>query len=344
MNRRLSLTREQVLAFRRLVGSLDTRLPFGAAALRVAAWAGLQDSMPRAALLSIHARVSDASSDAWAHESLIQVWGPRYSAFVVAAEDLPIFTLGRYPDDARGQARAENAATSVENFLKTSRMSYGTAGSALGVNPNSLRYGATTGRIAMRWEGARAPQIWALPAPTISPQEARLELARRYLHVYGPATARSFGTWAGIPERSARKAFDDLRAELTEVRTPIGDAWILSSDEPAVGSSTKSAGRMLVRLLPSGDAYFLLQGRDRELLVPDSHRRGELWTSRVWPGAMLIDGEIAGVWRRANEKVTVDMWRNLAAAERTAVEAEASTMPLPGLTRPISVTWQSEAR
>src|SRR6266511_6406289 len=52
----LVLTRAQVLAFRRSVQALDERLPAGAASLRRAAWAGLQDSMPRAALLSIHAR------------------------------------------------------------------------------------------------------------------------------------------------------------------------------------------------------------------------------------------------------------------------------------------------
>jgi hypothetical protein len=51
------LTRRQILAFRRRFGGLDERMPAGAKPLRGAAWAGLQDSMPRAALLSLHARV-----------------------------------------------------------------------------------------------------------------------------------------------------------------------------------------------------------------------------------------------------------------------------------------------
>jgi hypothetical protein len=54
---RLNLTRRQVLAFRRQAGALGERLPAGRDSLRRAAWAGLQDSMPRAALLSLHARV-----------------------------------------------------------------------------------------------------------------------------------------------------------------------------------------------------------------------------------------------------------------------------------------------
>ncbi|MBK7623835.1 MAG: hypothetical protein IPJ14_14515 [Kineosporiaceae bacterium] len=54
---------------------LDERLPWSAASLRRAAWAGLQDSMPRAALLSIHARVAQTLPTALDDASLMQVWG-----------------------------------------------------------------------------------------------------------------------------------------------------------------------------------------------------------------------------------------------------------------------------
>ena len=97
-NRRLELTRSQVLAFRRRVSGLDRRLPAGAKSLRVAAWAGLQDSMPRAALLSIHARVEGTEPGTWEDPSLVQVWGPRFSAYVVAEVDRALFTVARMPD------------------------------------------------------------------------------------------------------------------------------------------------------------------------------------------------------------------------------------------------------
>jgi hypothetical protein len=58
----LRLTRTQILAFRQAVQALDERLPHDTSSLRRAAWAGLQDSMPRAALLSIHARVEGTPS------------------------------------------------------------------------------------------------------------------------------------------------------------------------------------------------------------------------------------------------------------------------------------------
>ena len=103
---RLDLTRAQILAFRRHAGGLDVRRARGPDALRRAAWAGLQDSMPRAALLSIHARVAGTGPGTWEDPSLVQLWGPRYSVFVVAARDVAVFTLGTLPDDAKGRHRA----------------------------------------------------------------------------------------------------------------------------------------------------------------------------------------------------------------------------------------------
>jgi hypothetical protein len=63
-----------------------------------------------------------------------------------------------------------------------------------------------------------------------------------------------------------------------------------------------------------------------------------LWTSCVWPGAVLVDGEIVGTWRRAQAKLTVEPWRKLSPAERDAVVAEAETLPLPGVER-VAVHW-----
>jgi hypothetical protein len=79
VRRRLDLTREQILAHRRKVQALDERLAPGPDSLRHAAWAGLQDSMPRAALLSIHARVEGTRPSTWEDPSLVQLWGPRFS-------------------------------------------------------------------------------------------------------------------------------------------------------------------------------------------------------------------------------------------------------------------------
>jgi hypothetical protein len=337
--RPLDLSTAQILAFRRRVGALGTRLAPGPTSLRQAAWAGLQDSMPRAALLSLHARVEATTQSTLEGDALAQIWGPRFSAFVVAAVDVPVFTLGRFPDDARGQRVATETAARLREFLGDRQMPYGEVGEALGVVPNSLRYATTTGTVLIRWDGARQPTIRAVPPPEMTPSEARLELARRYVHVFGPSTPRAFGLWAGLGSQESAAAFDGLRPTLAPVRTPIGDRWILADDEP--GYLAPASPAVGARLLPSGDAYFLLQRADREVLLSDAARRGELWTPRVWPGALLVDGEIVGTWRRAGATVTARPWVRLMSTARDAVEAEAASLPLPGLDRPIRVVWDA---
>jgi len=334
---RISLTRRQIVDFRRRAAGLDERPRRGIRAIERAAYAGLQDSMPRAALFSIHARVGGTNAGDWEHPALVQLWGPRFSAYAVAARDVALFTLGRLPDDAAGRARAFDTADRLAAVLGDRRMPFGEAGRLLGVGHNSLRYAAPTGRVLMRWDGARQPEIWMVPAPDVDPAAARRELAKRYLHVFGPTTPEAFAAWAGIASASGVAAFDALRGSMTPVRTPIGVAWTLSRDEEALRSAPGAAAP--ARLLPSGDTFWLLHGRDRELLVPDAARRSALWTPRVWPGALLVDGDVAGTWRRAGHRVTIEPWRRLSAARREAVAAEAEMLPVPGAEGQIAIDW-----
>jgi Winged helix DNA-binding domain len=334
---RLGLTRQQILAFRRRVSALDERMPPGPESLRRAGWAGLQDSMPRAALLSLHARIEGVEPSIWEDPSLAQLWGPRYSTYVVPKRDFALFSLGRYPEDDKGRLRAERIAEQLHAQLDGARKTDREIGQALGVNPNAFRYAATTGTVAIRWEGARAPTVWTVPAPAVDPADACRELARRYLHVFGPTTADGFARWAGISRRAATAAFVSLEGSLLAVRTPLGDEWLLADDEPAV--LAPEAAPAPARLLPSGDAYFLLAGAERELLVPRVDQRQRLWTSRVWPGALLVDGEIRGTWRRAQHTVRIDAWTRLSRGARDAIEAEAGALPLPGVERSIAVVW-----
>ena len=334
---RLDLSREQILAYRRQAGGLSERLPMSPEALRQAAWVGLMDSSPRAALLQLHARIEGVTPTTWQDPALSQVWGPMFSVFVVAEADAALFTLGRLSTEASKREFAIDTANKLDAFLAGRRMSYGEAGHAMGRNPNSLRYGTTTGRLRIRWEGARSPLIWTVAPPEISPGDARLELARRYLHIFGPTTPQAFLRWAGVRSRSPAEAFDGLRSEITLVRTPIGEAWVLTGDEAALRAPV--AETTAVRLLPSGDSYWLAWGADRELMVPDAKQRAELWTPRVWPGAVLVEGEIVGTWRRANAVVDIAPWVQLTPSQREAVEAEARSFPLPGLAGRIVTRW-----
>src|SRR3954453_17731985 len=105
----------------------------GAQSLRCAAWAGLQDSMPRAALLSLHARVDGVASSTLADPSLAQLWGPRYHTYVVPKRDFALFSLGRFPDNAKSRLRAERMAERLHAHLDGREMTDREVGRALGI-------------------------------------------------------------------------------------------------------------------------------------------------------------------------------------------------------------------
>ena len=241
------------------------------------------------------------------------------------------------PQSLRRAAWAFDIASRLHALLDGKRMPFGKAGQAMGVQPNSLRYPAQTSTIILRWDGARQPVIWTAPAPDMDPRHASVEFARRHLHIFGPATVAAFAKWAGIRPTEARAGFEALADALTPVRTPVGNAWILAEDLAAFRASGGSAAP--ARLLPSGDMYYLFWGSDQGLLVPEAERRAALWTTQIWPGAPLVRGEIAGVWRRSSAEVKIEAWRRLSSAEREAIEVEMVSLPLPGLNRPITVRW-----
>lgn len=295
--------------------------------------------MPRAAVLSVNARVEGAPPLVWDDPVFVQVWGPRFAVYVVAERDRAVFTLGRLSDDPQARDLAYDLASRFERALGGERVPMREAGARLGLSDtNQLRYAAPTGTVLVRWEGAGTVFVWAAPAPELTPADARLELVRRYLHYLGPGTSAGFANWAGIKPRFTGSNFEALQGELVPVKTSFGEAFILASDEESFRTVVEPPAP--ARLLPSGDPFWLFHGEARALVVPEPRLRDELWTPRVWPGAILVDGEIAGTWRRAGHRLAAHPWRKFSATEIDAVEAEAASLPLPDLDRPVEVSWE----
>ncbi|WP_028642910.1 DNA glycosylase AlkZ-like family protein [Nocardioides sp. URHA0020] len=68
--------------------------------------------------------------------------------------------------------------------------------------------------------------------------------------------------------------------------------------------------RAYLRLLGPFDLF--LQGRDRELVVPDASARPDLWRTLGRPGGVLAGGELIGSWRPRSKgrrlQVAVTVW------------------------------------
>ena len=339
-----SITRENVLAFRQRTTHLDRRLPPGR--LVEAAFAGLQDSSPRSAVLALHARVKDVSPSAWKDPQFVQIWGPRGAVYVVPRADVAVFTLGRLPRNPVLGAEVRAAAERASRAFRSRQNSLERALSerATGLNFRELRIASITGAVRIEWDGAAISWRIVEP-PTEEPEAARLELARRFLRSVGPSTPKEFawwtGGWSGSFVSATRGELSDAQQtfryhdmELIEVELEGQKRLVLRADrsrlERAVPVDT-------LRLLPAGDPY--LASQDRALLVPQPRFRSELWPKSVWPGALMVNCELVGTWRRQVGRVTVRAWRPLESEVKDAVEHEVSRMPIESATK--EVRWST---
>lgn len=142
------------------------------------------------------------------------------------------------------------------------------------------------------------------PAP-IEEAEALARLGRRYLAGHGPATAEDLAAWSGIGLRRARRA--------------------LAGSAGGGAPDTGPAARSQVALLGHFDPY-LLGYASRDLVLDRRHaRRIQAGGGFVAP-ALLVDGRVAGTWRRGGgewlepfEPLGEDV---LVAAERERADVE----------------------
>jgi Winged helix DNA-binding domain len=163
--------------------------------------------------------------------------------------------------------------------------------------------------------------VFGLPPKAPPVDDPGAELARRFLHAYGPARPRLLAGWAGVATSHAN-ALWQRAGPIVPVDVDGAKAWALAEDASALTDPAQPEG---VRLLGNLDP--LNAGRDRELLVPDPAVRKRIWTALGGPGTVLVSGEVAGLWRPAKKGkkllVTVEPLGKLAPATRDQLAAEA---------------------
>jgi hypothetical protein len=181
------------------------------------------------------------------------------------------------------------------------------------------------------------PVLQPMPGFTVAPAfEDRLDPVRAYLHLLGPATHKQVAEYVDAPVREVQARWPE---DAVEVQVDGETRWMLEADVEALQSAEAHA----TRLLGPYDLY--LQARDRATLVTDPAKVKALWPVLGRPGAVLIDGEIAGLWRprKAGKKFTVavEPWRDLEPAERKLVEVEAEKLAAFRGTALTGLDWSS---
>jgi hypothetical protein len=157
-----------------------------------------------------------------------------------------------------------------------------------------------------------------------------LEVARRYIHGYGPTTGADFARWWGTETAAGNRVVKALEPELAAIDVEGWQAWALASDIDALSAAKHLRGGHTVRLLPSFDPFVMgtyprtaIVAEERQL---DVYRRVGAWVSPV----VLVDGRAAGTWSQARQgrglEISISPFEELPRASAAGVRAEVADL------------------
>jgi Winged helix DNA-binding domain len=159
------------------------------------------------------------------------------------------------------------------------------------------------------------------PGPATDPLAApeSLQPIRNYLRFLGPATPNDVAAFLDSPVAEIKAHWPE---DAVEVSVDGRRGWILGE----VGNIEQDPE--LLRLLGGFDLF--LQGKDRDLIVPDVSKHKELWPILGRPGAVLVGTELVGTWRpkTAGSEFTLRLspWTTLSKRIRSQLEIEAERL------------------
>jgi hypothetical protein len=182
------------------------------------------------------------------------------------------------------------------------------------------------------WSFGLRPTFVAAPrAPGPVGGEAALRhLVRRYLEGFGPASIPDIAQFSLLQRTVVRRTVESMAAELVELEGPGGTALYDVPGRSLPPEDTTAPPR----LLPMWDSV-LLAYHDRTRLVPEAYRRLTTRQNGDTLPTLLVDGQVAGVWRpveggieaTAFQALSVEAWEGLATEARALIALLAQRDP-----------------
>ncbi len=147
------------------------------------------------------------------------------------------------------------------------------------------------------------------------------DLVTRYLGAFGPATVRDVQAWSGLTGLKA--VMEQLRPSLVTFRDEQGAELFDLPGAPRPGGEVPAP----VRLVAEFD-NLVLSHANRSRVISAEHAKRLYGINGVFPGPVLIDGFVSGMWRlhrsRDTTTLTIEIFGPL--RERAALEHEAERM------------------
>lgn len=350
-----SVTRSQVLSFR--VRAQQLNLDAVALADSAVLDIGVQDTGPDGARWAMANRGVEASE--LSGDKLVKVWTIRGAPHLYQREHLPSVAAAVAPfSDADAGKRIYDAskplkAAGISNLaaldavagamrsVVTKPTVKGDVSRLLSavMDPAYLRFCRPCNathlyempfrlaalRAGLELEPDTSPPVLR-PVPGFEPDAVALrrhEVIRAYLRLLGPANAKLVAGYLDAPVKDVKNNWPE---DAVEVSVDGEARWLMPADEEKLTRDKAPSTRLL------GPFDLFLQARDRQLLVSDPARAKALWPVLGRPGAVLLDGDIAGLWRPRKSgrrfQVTVDLWVATSPSVRAAITEQAERLAL----------------
>ncbi len=186
-----------------------------------------------------------------------------------------------------------------------------------------LCFGPSTGQKV----GFTHPESWLGGRNEVDPDEALMEITRRYLGSNGPSTREEYGRWWAISPAKALARIKKLGDDVAAVNVEGTVCWMLSAD---VGAAAAAKPAKKVNLVPAFDQYVIAATKQADHLTPGPFKariyRPQGWISPV----LLVGGRMDGVWshevKGGRLKVNVEPFVPLPAWAKKGVKAEAESL------------------
>lgn len=145
--------------------------------------------------------------------------------------------------------------------------------------------------------------------------EARLEMARRYFTNYAPATIRDIAYYFGWTQAFVKEIIQKL--PLMQIKADNKDYYYLEelkSDYPDIPHCI---------LLAGFDPLMLGYQKKDSIYLPQKNIRGIFNLAGIVMAPVLLDGVVAGRWRKKNTKITFEMFEDISARNKDYIESTA---------------------
>lgn len=158
---------------------------------------------------------------------------------------------------------------------------------------------------------------WVPQGKSLTRDEALAELTRRYFTSHGPATLQDFGGWSGLTMTEVRAGVDMVKTQLRQ-EIVNGQTYWMSPDGPVTANHSPA-----IHLLPGFDEY-MLGYKDRSAVLEAEHAQKIVpGNNGMFSATLVIEGRIAGTWKRTFKKdkvvIEVNPFTPLSEAQSQAV-------------------------